>query len=352
MDGGLDLEGFLSSSFFCHCFAKLLPEAFPDLKKAFFAAANPRLEPSEIVENIHAGKLVVMASSLVKEHCLFLVVHKSFMIICNRGLRPRGNSSMASFKINSSKFTQELVMAIMKGRPFPTDDRNLHYLYVALPESVSDTGKIIDSKIDRECALLETIAPSRQRADNCTAASVKTAIRTADALLHYDPSKKSPLSREALHRSYINSKLFSLLLRADTLERYKRFWSEDTLFFAAKLKQIKLAQKIEKKLKPSPLVLTAGNCITWKEYKKGVLSEMQKDLFDAAEKGDVDQVAAILTKGEVDLDFEHPVLGTLLGIATYYDQKPLIELLTKKGATRSEKGAYCEQLERLKCIKS
>lgn len=184
-----------------------------DLCKALTDASSQKIQEG-CLTFIHTGW---------KNHAIYLVFCDGYLVLCNRGQTPRGVPTIYAFKIDPSKFTEEIYKCFLhheKADPLEA----IPFFYSTLPD-------LLHGKKDPFCLELETLSNRRQKIRNCPF-TIKAALRIGAAFLL---RRRGVAVRDCLAQARDFSKQWSTFFRVDTLnrymdegERYRYFWEEDT----------------------------------------------------------------------------------------------------------------------------
>lgn len=199
-------EGFFPYPFSAK-YAEILEEEHP-LKQAMFKAASAQRRAKDIVSEIEARELVILHCIVAADaHCFSVVIWHDFLMVCNRGLRPKEMPSIKCYGIDHRKIEEAHIAPLLDSRLM--SDWKL-YIYQQLPLLLAPKEPLKDEA--DLCALFESLSPKEQKVGNCSAASVKTAGRAALMLFYYNKDPKS-FANHTLRQVLVESKQHSFRIR-------------------------------------------------------------------------------------------------------------------------------------------
>jgi hypothetical protein len=172
-----------------------LPSLPYRVKKAFSSITLDR-SPDEILSSISRGKVTIIPIGY-DGHAMALVLYKDLLFICDRGTDGE-TESLRSFRINQKNitiFTLEMLQNIKEA----PEAEALKYYYERLPTSLS-----YGDKLEEITPVFLRLDSKMQKTSNCSAASLKLAIRASLAALAYYENGNTlpdPISAEIYKQS-------------------------------------------------------------------------------------------------------------------------------------------------------
>jgi len=157
--------------------------ALTELVPAFSKTCISQPSAEELAHDVRQGKLVVLPCGW-NRHCIDLVFRDGYLVICNRGEGSPEDASGRSLtfvarKIALSAISVDLMQQILEKKNLSSEEGK-NFFYEELP-------LLLSGEEDAFCQDLHTIAPKDSKAEVCTYAAGKAALRAALALITKNP---------------------------------------------------------------------------------------------------------------------------------------------------------------------
>lgn len=155
-----------------------------ELKDIFMLALRMQvIEPFEIVKRIKNHEMVVIPCYMKapgEEHCIYALIKDNLLVICNRGEGSEGKDALASYPIDPDRFTEDLISLMRYYEGSEIKDW-VQFYYHQLPEALVpmevDARALAQVTIGPVAGLLHEVSAKPQTVGNCSAASLKAALK-------------------------------------------------------------------------------------------------------------------------------------------------------------------------------